>query len=78
MNNEKMNEIKIRCNDFLIKLKHGEDTSDEFGKYTFGLNDDELKYCCAVFDILEAYHFGKISKEESKKRYDKVIKDIQK
>lgn len=73
ISNDKMTEIKNRCNDFFVQLKHGNDTVDEFGRYTAQLNPKELKYCAAVFEILEAYHYGFISREESKKRHDKLV-----
>lgn len=71
--NSKIAEINKKCNVFIVNLKHDNDTSDEFGAYTAQLNSEELKYCGAVFEILESYHFGKISLEESKKLYNKLL-----
>lgn len=76
ISNSKISEIKNKCNDYLIQIKHDNDTSDAFLKYTEQLNAEEIQYCGAVFEILEAYHFGKISREESKKRHDELIKKI--
>lgn len=73
MDKTKIAEIDRQCNDFFIQLKHGNDTVDEFGRYTAQLNPEELKYCAAVFEILEAYHYGFIDQMECKKRHDKLI-----
>lgn len=73
ISNAKMTEIKNRCNDFFVQLKHDNDTVDEFGRYTAQLNPEELKYCAAVFEILEAYRYGFIDQTECKKRHDKLI-----
>lgn len=76
MDKTKIAEIDRQCNDFFVQLKHGNDTVDEFGRYTAQLNPEELKYCAAVFEILEAYHYKFISREESKKRHDKLIRSL--
>ena len=76
ISNSKISEIKNKCNDYLIQIKHDNDTSDAFLEYTKRLNAEEIQYCGAVFEILEAYHFGKISREKSKKRHDELIKKI--
>lgn len=76
MDKTKIAEIDRQCNNFLAKLKCGNDTSDDFGKYTAQLNTEELRYCAAVFEILEAYHYGFIDQTECTKRHEELIRSL--